>query len=84
MLFVLLDLTVNTSTLRHELALDVAIPFWSLLLPDRFPRLEMWCDFVQNKYGRSISKDTWYLVRNCQDSQGQLGSTKNGHQDRKC
>ncbi|ORZ12479.1 leucine zipper protein-like protein [Lobosporangium transversale] len=33
-----------------------------MLLPDRFPRLEMWCDFVQNKYGRSISKDTWYLL----------------------
>jgi len=44
------------------IALDVAIPFWKLLLPDRFPRLDMWCDFVENKYGRSISKDTWYLV----------------------
>ncbi|KAF9175815.1 hypothetical protein BGX20_011200 [Mortierella sp. AD010] len=47
---------------QKSLPLDVAIPFWSLLLPDRFPRLEMWCDFVQNKYGRSISKDTWYLL----------------------
>ncbi|KAF8972000.1 hypothetical protein BGZ46_010167 [Entomortierella lignicola] len=47
---------------QKSLPLDVAIPFWSLLLPDRFPRLEMWCDFVQNKYGRSISKDTWSLL----------------------
>ncbi|KAF9539180.1 hypothetical protein EC957_005728 [Mortierella hygrophila] len=47
---------------QKSLPLDVAIPFWMLLLPDRFPRLEMWCDFVQNKYGRSISKDTWQLL----------------------
>ncbi|KAF9090875.1 hypothetical protein BGX29_002612 [Mortierella sp. GBA35] len=47
---------------QKSLPLDVAIPFWMLLLPDRFPRLEMWCDFVQNKYGRSISKDTWFLL----------------------
>ena len=45
-----------------KIALDIAIPFWKLLLEGRFPRLEMWCDFVQNKYGRSISKDTWYLL----------------------
>jgi DCN1-like protein 1/2 len=47
---------------QKSLPLDVAIPFWMLLLPDRFPRLDMWCDFVQNKYGRSISKDTWQLL----------------------
>ncbi|KAF9579640.1 hypothetical protein BGW38_004027, partial [Lunasporangiospora selenospora] len=47
---------------QKSLPLEVAIPFWSLLLVDRFSRLEMWCDFVQNKYGRSISKDTWTLV----------------------
>ncbi|KAF9177950.1 DCN1-like protein 2 [Haplosporangium sp. Z 767] len=47
---------------QKSLPLDVAIPFWMLLLKDRFPRLEMWCDFVQNKYGRSISKDTWNLL----------------------
>ncbi|KAG0289009.1 hypothetical protein BGZ96_007321 [Linnemannia gamsii] len=47
---------------QKSLPLDVAIPFWTILLPDRFPRLEMWCDFVENKYGRSISKDTWQLL----------------------
>ncbi|KAG9070718.1 hypothetical protein KI688_008257 [Linnemannia hyalina] len=47
---------------ENQKTLDVAIPFWMLLLPDRFPRLDMWCDFVQNKYGRSISKDTWQLL----------------------
>ncbi|KAF8937737.1 hypothetical protein BGZ58_002228 [Dissophora ornata] len=47
---------------QKSLPLDMAIPLWMLLLKDRFPRLEMWCDFVQNKYGRSISKDTWYLL----------------------
>ncbi|KAG0301272.1 hypothetical protein BGZ98_008495 [Dissophora globulifera] len=47
---------------QKSLPLDVAIPFWMMLLKDRFPRLEMWCDFVQNKYGRSISKDTWFLL----------------------
>ncbi|KAG0378044.1 hypothetical protein BGX24_004870 [Mortierella sp. AD032] len=47
---------------QKSLPLDLAIPFWMLLLPERFPRLEMWCDFVQNKYGRSISKDTWQLL----------------------
>ncbi|KAG0352650.1 hypothetical protein BGZ54_002648 [Gamsiella multidivaricata] len=54
--------TFGLSENQKSLPLDVAIPFWMLLLKDRFPRLEMWCDFVQNKYGRSISKDTWYLL----------------------
>ncbi|KAF9350802.1 hypothetical protein BGX34_000988 [Mortierella sp. NVP85] len=47
---------------QKSLPLEVAIPLWRLLLVDRFPRLEMWCDFVENNHGRSISKDTWGLL----------------------
>ncbi|KAF9999136.1 hypothetical protein BGZ65_005463, partial [Modicella reniformis] len=63
---------------QRSLPLEVAIPLWMLLLPDRFPRLEMWCDFVKNKYGRSISKDTWSLLL---DFVGQVDANFSNYDD---
>lgn len=46
---------------QKHLPLEIAIPMWTLLLTDRFPKVSIWCDFVQKK-GRSIPKDTWTLL----------------------
>lgn len=39
---------------------DVAIAMWQLLLPaHRWRYTQDWCDFLQAKHNRAISRDTW-------------------------
>ncbi|KAJ3082025.1 hypothetical protein HK102_001969 [Quaeritorhiza haematococci] len=47
---------------QKSLALDTALAFWELLLTDRFPHLSMWLDFLREKHGKAISRDTWNLL----------------------
>jgi DCN1-like protein 1/2 len=47
---------------QKNLALETAIAFWDLLMADRFSDLELWKEFLLEKHGKAISKDTWNLV----------------------
>ncbi|KAI9002341.1 potentiating neddylation domain-containing protein [Gaertneriomyces semiglobifer] len=44
---------------QKSLALETAVAFWELLLREKFQHLDLWLQFVQENYGKSISKDTW-------------------------
>lgn len=46
---------------QRSLPCDVAIPMWKLLLDGKYAKLDTWCEFVEKKHGKSISKDTWNL-----------------------
>lgn len=45
----------------NDSGLETAIAYWELLLRDKFPHLELWNQFLTEKHGKSISKDTWNL-----------------------
>ncbi|CAJ0641461.1 1616_t:CDS:10 [Entrophospora sp. SA101] len=47
---------------KKSLSLDVATEFWKLLLRDHWPLLDIWIEFVKEKHGKAISKDTWNLL----------------------
>ncbi|CAG7877759.1 unnamed protein product [Brassica rapa] len=45
---------------QKSLALDTAIGMWQLLFAEReWPLVNHWCDFLQNRHNKAISKDTW-------------------------
>ncbi|TPX63594.1 hypothetical protein SpCBS45565_g06493 [Spizellomyces sp. 'palustris'] len=47
---------------QKSLGLDTAIAFWELLLKDKFKHLDLWVEFLREKHGKAISKDTWNLL----------------------
>ncbi|KAK9766037.1 Scaffold-type E3 ligase, variant 2 [Basidiobolus ranarum] len=46
---------------QKSLPLDIAILLWQLLLEGRYDHLDVWIQFLQEKHGKAISKDTWNL-----------------------
>lgn len=40
----------------------IATELWKLLLANRFSLLSDWCQFVNEKHGKAISRDTWCLL----------------------
>lgn len=42
------------------LQLDVAVSIWPLLItPERWKYIDKWCEFLQERHKRAISRDTW-------------------------
>ncbi|KAI7868249.1 DCN1-like protein 2 [Spinellus fusiger] len=46
---------------QKSLSLEAAIELWRLLLTGRFHLLDSWIQFLQEKHGKAISRDTWSL-----------------------
>ncbi|GAB2276350.1 hypothetical protein Dimus_011080 [Dionaea muscipula] len=45
---------------QKSLALDTAIGMWQLLFDERkWPLIEHWCQFLQVRHNKAISRDTW-------------------------
>jgi len=45
---------------QKSLALDTAIGMWQLLFEEnKWPLVEPWCQFLQARHNKAISKDTW-------------------------
>ncbi|KAL7217529.1 hypothetical protein ACSBR2_010894 [Camellia fascicularis] len=56
------ELTDNSSQLQGQksLALDTAIGMWQLLFAEKqWPLVDHWCQFLQARHNKAISRDTW-------------------------
>ena len=40
----------------------MAIEYWKLLLQDRYVYLDLWIEFLHERYNKTIPKDTWNLL----------------------
>lgn len=38
---------------------EIAVPTWRIIFSGRYSLLENWLDFIENKYKKAITKDTW-------------------------
>jgi len=48
---------------QKSLALDTAIGMWRLLFAERhWPLIDHWCQFVQVRHNKAISRDTWFQL----------------------
>jgi len=40
----------------------MAIEYWKLLLQERWAYLDLWLEFLKERYNKTIPKDTWNLL----------------------
>jgi DCN1-like protein 1/2 len=44
---------------QRSLNVESAVSVWKLIMQDRYRFLNEWCDFIENKYKKAITQDTW-------------------------
>ncbi len=47
---------------QKVLPLESAVAFWKLLLTGKWNDLDLWVEFLEEKHGKGISRDTWTLL----------------------
>ena len=47
---------------QKVLDLQTALTLWRLIITDKFKHLDLWCEFLETEYKKSITKDTWMLT----------------------
>ncbi len=47
---------------QKVLDLQTALTLWRLIIADKFKHLDLWCEFLETEYKKSITKDTWMLT----------------------
>ena len=47
---------------QKSLELDMALPYWNIVLAGRFRLLPQWCEFLERNHNRSIPRDTCSLL----------------------
>lgn len=49
----------NKDPTQKSMQLDFAVPTARLILANRYPDVEHWCNFLEHQYGKAITLDTW-------------------------
>lgn len=47
---------------QKSLPLETAIAFWELILKEKYKHLDIWIEYLNNHYKKSINKDVWSLL----------------------
>jgi DCN1-like protein 1/2 len=47
---------------QKGIELEMAVPYWNILLQGRFQLLPLWTQFVTDQHKRPIPRDTWILL----------------------
>ncbi|CAL5330519.1 unnamed protein product [Camellia sinensis] len=56
----LVEMETSKKTGQKSLALDTAIGMWQLLFEEKqWPLVDHWCQFLQARHNKAISRDTW-------------------------
>jgi len=52
----------NFQTISVLQVVEIAVPTWKLVLPEKCKFLNDWCEFIETEFKKAISKDTWDIL----------------------